>query len=209
MGWVGLAVLGVSPVAWAVQTVAVLPFSDLAGGKSRVGEAIRETVTSDLREISVLKVLERDRIDKVVVEQDLRAKVTTLDAVSMVRVGTLLGASLIVTGAYQRAGATVRLTARVVKVQTGEILGTAKVDGPVGELLSLQDRITGQLLSSAGIERTTVARKRPRVKSWRTYELYGDAVVEPDDTKRRKLLQLAVAEDPGALVELRGALRVE
>ena len=31
----------------AVPTVAVLPFRDLSGGKASVGEAIRETVTSD------------------------------------------------------------------------------------------------------------------------------------------------------------------
>ena len=53
-----------------------------------------------------------------------------------VKVGKLLGASLIVTGAYQRGGSSVRLTARFVKVETGEVVGTAKVDGATSDFLS-------------------------------------------------------------------------
>src|SRR5947199_10271609 len=96
----------------ANPTVAVMPFKDLSGGKGNVGEAIRETVTSDLKDVSGLRVIERGRIDQILSEQNLQANKADLDASSTVKVGKLLGATLIVTGAYQKAAASVRLTAR-------------------------------------------------------------------------------------------------
>ncbi len=184
-----LLVLALTPA------VAVMPFRDLSGKSGAVGEAIRETVTSDLKEVPGLRVIERASIDQVIHEQKLQARMTDLDAIATVRVGTLVGASLIVAGAYQRSNANVRLTARFVQVETGEIVGTAKVDGPERELFSLEDQITGQLLESAGLK-PRPRPKRPKLRSWKTIELYGDAVVEPDGPKKQELLQLALGEDP-------------
>jgi TolB-like protein len=188
--------------AQAAPTVAVMPFKDLSGGaKGNVGEAIRETVTSDLKDVSGLRVIERGRIDQVLAEQNLQASKSELDAATTVKVGKLLGATMIVTGAYQKASSAVRLTARFVKVETGEVVGTAKVDGGASEFLHLQDKVTVELLKSAGIEQKQVqrftSRTRPKLKSMKPIELYGDAVVETDETKKKQLLVAALNEDPG------------
>ncbi|MEO6953517.1 MAG: CsgG/HfaB family protein [Polyangia bacterium] len=181
--------------------VAVMPFHDLSGGKGNIGEAIRETVTSDLREVGGLKVIERSNLDKVLSEQNLQGKKGEIDQLTAVKVGKLVGATLLVAGAYQRAGNTVRLTARFVNVENGVLMGTAKVDGPQSDFLFLQDKVTSQLLSSAGMEQKKVqqfaARPRPKVKSLRTIELYGDAIMEPDDKKKRAILAETVKMDPG------------
>jgi TolB-like protein len=186
--------------AYAAPVVAVMPFRDLSGGKNNVGEAIRETVTTDLKDVPDLTVVERGAIDKILAEQHLQSTALEMDAASTVRVGKMLGASLIVTGAYQKAAASVRLTARFVKVETGEVVGTAKVDGGAGDFLELQDRITVELLRSAGMGKKHVekfaARRRPKLKSMKAVELYGDAVAEPDDAKRVEILKLAMNEDP-------------
>jgi hypothetical protein len=102
-------------------------------------------------------------------------------------------------GAYQRAGGEVRLTARVVDVATGELRGSAKVDGAADELLRLQDQLATGLLQSAGLAPKTAQRlarrSRPKIP-YRALELYGDAVQAGDDDKRRALLQQAVAAAP-------------
>ncbi|HZS35745.1 MAG TPA: CsgG/HfaB family protein [Polyangia bacterium] len=189
--------------ATATPSVAVMPFKDLSGGKSKgsVGEAIRETVTSDLKDVPGMKVIERGNIDKVLAELSLQSSKSDLDPSSTVKVGKLLGATLLVAGAYQQQASNVRLTARFVKVETGEIVGTAKVDGPASDFLFLQDRVTVELLKSAGIEskhvQTFARRARPKLKNLKIVELYGDAVVQTDDTKKQTLLKQAVDEDPG------------
>ena len=180
-------------------TVAVMPFADLSSSGGTVGDAIRETVTSDLKELSGLRVIERARIDQVLAEQKLQESRADLDLASSARVGKLLGASLICTGAYQKVAQNVRLTARFVRVESGEIIGSAKVDGKVADFLSLQDRITGELLKSAGMGSSGEAlarRARPKLKSARTMELYGDAVITDDVEKKKKLLQQTLDEDP-------------
>jgi TolB-like protein len=193
------AILFASSLAWAaVPTVAVLPFKDLSGSRGAVGEAIRETVTCDLRDVPGLRVVERASLDRVLVEQSYRAQPDDFDAGSTVKVGKLVGATLLVVGAYQRAGDGVRLTARFISVETGEIVGTAKVDGAATELLALEDRVTAALLKSAGLARQAprfIQRARPKV-SYKTFELYGDAVAEPDEQKKHALLKLALDEDP-------------
>ena len=205
--WARLLLLPVSlfptlPVAAApaVPIVAVMPFKDLSGSRGSIGEAIRETVTTDLKEISGVKVIERSFIDKVLAEQNLQTQRADLDPTSTVKIGKLLGASLVVAGAYQKAGANVRLTARFVQVQTGEIVGSAKVDGAATDFLQLQDRVTTALLKSAGFDtartQTITRRQRPRIKSLKTIELYGDAVVQQDDGKKATMLKLALNEDP-------------
>src|SRR4029077_7278274 len=68
------------------------------------------------------------------------------------------------------------------------------------EFLRLQDRVTAELLRSAGMAshaQKVTQRARPSLKSMRTLELYGDAVVADNDEKRVELLKLAVAEDAG------------
>lgn len=182
-----------------VPTVAVMPFKDLSGKGGFVGEAIRETVTADLKDVPGLRVLERAAIDQVIAEQNLQAKKAELDTIATVRVGTLLGATLIVAGAYQRVGEGVRLTARFVSVDTGEVKGSAKVDGAAADLLALQDRVTVQLLKSAGIgaheQQRFAARTREKVPL-RAFELYGQAVVEPEADARKKKLEATLAAGP-------------
>ncbi len=69
------------------------------------------------------------------------------------------------------------------------MVGTAKVDGTAADFLQMQDKVTVQLLKSAGIEQKQVqrftARTRPKLKSLKPMELYGDALVEKDDGKKQ------------------------
>jgi TolB-like protein len=180
-------------------TVAVFPFRDLSSSSGTVGEAIRETVTADLKALGGVRVVERAALERVLGEQHLQGG-AEVDPATAARVGKLLGATLIATGAYQKVAAEVRLTGRFVAVETGEIVGTAKVDGRAGDFLRLQDRVTAELLRSAGLAQhaaTVQKRARPSLKSLRAVELYGDAVIADSDDKKVTLLQQAVAEDGG------------
>lgn len=192
-----LLLVATSASAATAPTVAVLPFRDLSGSKASVGEAIRETVTSDLKTLGGVRVVERAELERVLGEQHLQGA-AEVDTATAARVGKLLGATLIAVGAYQQTANDVRLTARFVQVESGEIVGTAKVDGRASDFLRLQDKVTAELLRSAGMQqhiKKIVERQRAPLKSMRTLELYGDAVVAENDEKKAELLKLAVAED--------------
>jgi TolB-like protein len=204
--WAGVvvtlaALFGAAPAAAArSSTVAVMPFRDLSSDSRYIGEAIRETVMTDLKQLGGLRVVERGNLDRVLAEQNLQAQKTDLDLGAAVRVGKVLGAQLIVVGAYQKLAPQVRLTARFIKVETSEIVGTAKVDGSQREFLRLQDRVTAALLRSAGLPLQAKqvlddSSRRPELESLKTLDLYGQAVVSTDDTARRNLLTLVLAED--------------
>ncbi len=195
-----LALLLLSSTAMAGNvTIAVMPFKDLSGSQSAVGEAIRETVTTDLHDLAGVKVIERGNLDKILAEQHLQAQRSDLDPATAAKVGKLLGATIICGGAYQKVPPMVRLTARFISVETGQILDTAKVDGNEHEFLKLQDKVTAQLLKHAklgGHAQKIEQRSRPPVNGGlKTLEHYGQALLADSDDQKLKFLKLALADD--------------
>ena len=71
----------------------------------------------------------------------------------------------IVTGAYQRLGERLRITARLVEVASGDIVQSVRLDGELGDVFTLQDRIVAELTAGfdpaagAGTPAGTVARR--------------------------------------------------
>lgn len=180
--------------------VMVMPFRDLSAGSRPVGEAIRETVTTDLKQLGALRVVERSSLDRLLLEQKLQAHRQELDISVVIRLGKVLGASLIVLGAYQEVPPLLRLTARIVKVETGEILGTTKVDGPSRDFLRLQDRISATLLRAAGLPLAAQkfdeeATKRADLASLSSLSLYGQAVMAPTEMERLRYLQAVIGQE--------------
>ena len=68
------------------------------------------------------------------------------DEAQATRAARELGARWVITGGYQRLADIVRVTARVTEVETGTVVHTAKVDGRMGEIFELQDRLVTRAL---------------------------------------------------------------
>jgi TolB-like protein/Tfp pilus assembly protein PilF len=129
---------GVSPA------VAVLSFSNITGKPEDdwLGTGIAETVSSGLASVPELEVIARGRVVEVFRKhggaegnEEPLAK----------RIGRELGARFVVSGAYQRLGEQVRVTARVADLTTDAVIQTLKIDGSMSEIFDLQDRILGEL----------------------------------------------------------------
>lgn len=173
-------------------SVAVFTFKSLSGPETGLGEGLRETITLDLRETSGLRVVERAHIERVLAEQRLG---DALEPETAARAGRLFGADLLVLGAYQRVEGRVRLTARFVRSETGEIVGTAKVDGPETEVLKLEDQVAAELLRTSGFP-ARAAREWPTLTNLTPVELFGRASAEPSEPTRRALLAEVVRTQP-------------
>ncbi len=155
----------------AVPPVAVAPFRLLSSEKdiAFLEHGAAETMTADLRKLNV-PVVERAQL-----QQALRELRTVADDTARaVAAGKVVGAKSVVVGSVQRAGQDVRLVARVVVVETGEIKEAATATGKLADIFSLQDKLTTALVGKAP------QRKRaPRVQS---YQQLGTALSATTNT---------------------------
>jgi tetratricopeptide (TPR) repeat protein len=128
------------------RTVAVMSFSNITGRPEDdwLGTGIAETVAADLKSVPGLSVVSRERIFEI-----LRKLGGRPEEALAVRLGREVGAGLVVSGAYQRAGELVRATARLTDTESGAVLQSLKADGRMDEVFALQDRIVSEL--SAGL----------------------------------------------------------
>ena len=67
----------------------------------------------------------------------------------MIDAGRRLGAQWVLGGGYQHVAERLRLTAQLVHVDTAHVVYTAKVDGVIGDLFELQDRLVAALTGGA------------------------------------------------------------
>ncbi|MGH9800339.1 MAG: FlgO family outer membrane protein [Blastocatellia bacterium] len=135
----------------AGKSVAVMSFGNVTQNPADdwLGSGIAETVTADLKKIEGITVIGRERVYETLrrLGVDTGAEVDTTMATSL---GREVGARWILTGGYQKIGEMLRITARVVEVENGEVIRTVKIDGQMKDIFELQDKIVYEL--SQGLE---------------------------------------------------------
>jgi TolB-like protein len=186
-----------------VPTIAVMPFSNVNKDKETdwLSEGISETLTTKLGNVQRIRVVERQRIDAVLNEVSL-GQSGVIDPASAAKAGKVLGAETVVTGAFQKMGEKLRLTARFVKVETGIVSNTAMVTGDYNDIFSLEDNMADNILMNLGIE-TSVSEKQKIARNPTTsvaaYKNYtqGVSLMKKDQFDDAKAyLDEAVREDP-------------
>lgn len=135
----------------AGKSLAVMTFANVTQNESDdwLGVGIAETVTADLKNIEGLTVIGRERVFEVLRRLGVD-KSKEFDTVFTTQVGRDVGARWVITGGYQRVGEMVRITARFVDVESGEVVRTVKIDGEMSQIFELQDKIVDEL--SDGLE---------------------------------------------------------
>jgi tetratricopeptide (TPR) repeat protein len=130
----------------AGKSLAVMSFSNITRNSDDdwLGIGIAETVTADLKNIEGVMVIGRERMYEAL--KHLRAdRPGDFDEKLATRLGREVGARWIVGGGYQRLGEMLRITARFVEVETGEVIKTVKIDGQMSQIFELQDKIVYEL----------------------------------------------------------------
>lgn len=109
--------------------IAIISFDNVGpqAKKQDIGRGITELLTTDLVQSGLFIVLERKQLEKVLKEQSL-SLTGLIDPRSASQVGKLLGAEAILCGTVSEMGDFYDINARVIDVQTAEILTTALVD---------------------------------------------------------------------------------
>jgi serine/threonine protein kinase/Tfp pilus assembly protein PilF len=134
------------------RTIAVMAFANVTreAADDWIGEGIAETVTSDLKNVHKLSVIGRAQIFELL--KNMTAGRDTTDERLAIELGRRLGSWWVVTGAYQRMGTRIRITAQVIEVFTRSLIKTVKIDGSIDDIFELQDRIVFELSRSLDLK---------------------------------------------------------
>ena len=110
--------------------IAILPLNNNTGEATlnRTGRTLAEIMVEEAKASAGARVVERERLDQVLRELRL-AKDAVMDQATAVRAGRLLGAGRMVFGSFSVLGHGFALTARVVSVETGEIVAAVTRKG--------------------------------------------------------------------------------
>jgi serine/threonine protein kinase len=203
------------------RSLAVMAFANVTRepADNWIGEGIAETVTSDLKNVHKLAVIGRAQIFELL--KNMVSGRDTSDERLAIELGRRLGAWWVVTGAYQRLGTRIRITAQVIEVLTASLIKTVKIDGAIDDIFELQDRIVFELsrsldLKVGKVEAEAIARDETR--SVEAFEAYSRGLLNMrqasrDSIDRAIMLFIRATElDPeyaSAWASLGGALQLK
>jgi TolB-like protein len=213
---------GAAPAVDRRPTVAVLYF-DYSGNDAQLDplrKGLAQMLISDLGGVDAIRVVERERLEAVLAEQKL-ATSGKIDQKTAVKVGKLLGARYLVLGSFFDVLKTFRVDARLVNVETGEVVRSVGADGKADDFLGLEQTVAARMkeavtgLGPSGApappggepggakvpekERRRPAPRPPKRLKTDTAVKYGQALAALDAGKKtdaRNLLGKVLADQP-------------
>jgi TolB-like protein len=112
------------------KTIAVLEFVDLRGNVSDLGRFLSEEMVTRLYQAKLFKVIERQLLNKVISEQKL-SLTGIVEPTSVKELGKILGVDAVISGTITELDETLRINARLISTETGEIFSVAAGDLPI------------------------------------------------------------------------------
>lgn len=184
----------------------VMPFKNLSSASDQVwlGESFAEALTAALARYPRLHLVERSQVQSLIQEQAFGQSAFG-DADSAPQLGKMLGASLMLLGAYQVEGQRIQVSVRLVDVQSGAVRpGSAlQLEGQLSQVLELQAELAQKLAQKLHLN---TQRGEPEVtqltKSAQAYEAYyrGQIVFrtlsDAHLTQAEDYFEAAIAADP-------------
>jgi TolB-like protein len=142
-----LLILAASPALAKRMRILVHPFENNGSDKySWISDGMTDTVISDLNRIrNISAVSDKDRI-KAFNEISL-GQTGLISEKTAVKVSEMTGANLIFTGSYFVHDDRIRVIAKLMRVSTGDIAKSVKIDGSLKLLFDVQDKIIIKLMT--------------------------------------------------------------
>jgi serine/threonine-protein kinase len=176
------------------ESVAVLDLQNLSGDAADnwLGSGIAETLATDLARVPGLRVVPREKVLQVRVALGERAT-------DPIEIGQAIGCGRVLSGSFQKLGAALRVTLRVLDVSTGEAIASEKIDGRLEDLFQMQDRLAADVAASLNVHAPTPS---PGRLSLGAYECFARGrrlwlrMEKGSFEQARELYEQAIAQDP-------------
>jgi TolB-like protein len=199
----GADILGAAHAA-DPPSVAVLPLQKGAAGAQYdgLGRALAGMVVSDLSALPGLRLVERDQLDALLAEMKLQ-ETGFLDPKTAQKLGKGVGARFVVTGSFTVLDPAFALDARIVEVQTGEIVKAAAANGTVADFVAVEKELVEALV--AGLDLTLSSSERRKLlmqaptERFTAFTAYGEGLARTAEGKlddAKTAFARALSEDP-------------
>ncbi|MBI5867365.1 MAG: hypothetical protein HZB43_03615 [candidate division Zixibacteria bacterium] len=138
-----------------IKTLAVLYFENNSIVDKQtldpLSKGLADMLVTDLAKISGLQVVERERIQYILDEIKMEQS-EYFDQKSAVRVGKLLGAHTLLMGGFIKSDKkTIRIDARLIKTETGELIKADHVEGNPKKLAQLEGELAIKIASDLSL----------------------------------------------------------
>lgn len=187
-----------------IKTIAVLDFKNRSVDDKEkfdpMEKGFSELIINQLRGAVQLKVVERERISWIMDEIGLENTPGKFDVASAVRVGKQLGVHAVVLGSFIKFKGEMWLGARLVKVETSEILATEDVKGDADEFFALAEKLSMKVAKGVNVNITEAQiEKGTETKSLDAMMSYSEGLVlveKGDYDGAVKKFEEALQKDP-------------
>lgn len=133
-----------------IKTIAIIDFDnnsvDEPARYENLGKALSKILITNFAVLGGLRIVERERLQYLLDELRVqRSEVNgqpIFDKALTSQVGKMLGAHCFVFGSFSRFGKILRIDARLVKTETGEIFKTAAIEGKPDRAFELAKKLT-------------------------------------------------------------------
>src|SRR5215470_126208 len=133
-------------------SIVVLPFTNLGNDPEQqyFADGITEDLTTDLSRLANMSVISRNT-----------AFTYRNKPINTKQIGRELGVRYVLEGSVRRSADQVRVNVQLIDAETGAHLWAERFDSSTGDLLVLQNEITGRLSNALKVELTGVEAARP------------------------------------------------
>ena len=156
--------------------VAVLPFEE--ANTDWLSEGMAWSLSDKLRRVSALQMVDSDRLNAALSKYQ-----------SPVQIGQSAGATLVLYGACRLEKDQIQISARVLRVDTDDILALGEVVGPLDSLFALQDSVIRRFLDVVDLSATDIEWKMILRKPTHSVKAYAHWV-------RARSMLTGNADDP-------------
>lgn len=186
-----------------IQTLAVLDFANNSVDERDRFDGLRKglpsMMISHMSGATDLRVIERERIQWLLEEQDFQQDASRVDQSTAVQTGQLLGANAVVFGSFIVLEEQMTLNASIVDVASSVTMLSEQVTGPANIFHELIADLSGQLSDAMGVELDAEADAQ-ETRSLEAIMAYSQGLVEQEQGNyRQAYVQFVRASelDPG------------
>jgi len=162
------------------------------GDFADLGVGLQQMLLTELSQNSHLRIIERGRLNALLSEQDLAAQGRT-DKAGAAQIGKLVGARYVILGSYTDLYGQFRMDARVVDVETGDVLKSESVRDRQEKIYDLLVDLSSQIVADVhlpALPAQTVADRKARHIPPEAITLFSRAQVFEDGGHKDRAIEL-------------------